>query len=96
MEHDLADGKIDVAVVWGPIAGFIASRHGGPQAWTALPFKPDPKIKFDYEISMGLRNGEKEWQNTLDQWIAGHRAEIAQILTSYHIPLVEEPAAPQG
>jgi quinoprotein dehydrogenase-associated probable ABC transporter substrate-binding protein len=94
VEGDLAAGKIDVAVVWGPIAGFIVSRHGGDQGWITVPFKPDPQIKFDYEISMGLRQGEKDWQKTLDDWIAAHHAEITQILTAYHIPLLDEP--PQG
>ena len=37
----------------------------------------------------------EQWQNTLDTWIAGHRAEITQILTAYHIPLVDSPP-PQG
>jgi quinoprotein dehydrogenase-associated probable ABC transporter substrate-binding protein len=96
VERDLAAGKIDVAVVWGPIAGFMVSRHGGPQGWITVPFKPDPQIKFDYEISMGLRQGEKDWQKTLDDWIAAHHAEITQILTTYHIPLIEEPSQPQG
>ena len=96
IERDLAAGKIDVAVVWGPIAGFIVSRHGGTQGWTTVPFKPDPQIKFDYEISMGLRQGEKDWQKTLDDWIAAHHTEITQILTAYHIPLIDDPNPPQG
>jgi quinoprotein dehydrogenase-associated probable ABC transporter substrate-binding protein len=95
VERDLAAGKIDVAVVWGPIAGFIVSRRG-TQGWTTVPFKPDPQIKFDYEISMGLRQGEKDWQKTLDDWIAAHHTEITQILTAYHIPLIDEPTPPQG
>ena len=95
VERDLGAGTIDVAVVWGPVAGFIASRHTD-KGWVALPFKPDPQIKFDYEMSMGLRQGEKDWQKTLNDWIAGHHTEIEQILTTYHIPLVETPAAPQG
>ena len=94
VERDLAAGKIDVAVVWGPVAGFIAGRHTD-KGWVALPFKPDPQIKFDYEISMGLRQGEKDWQKTLDDWISAHHTEIRQILTAYHIPLVEGPP-PQG
>jgi quinoprotein dehydrogenase-associated probable ABC transporter substrate-binding protein len=96
VERDLAAGKIDVAVVWGPIAGFIVSRHGGPQGWVTVPFKPDPQIKFDYEIAMGLRQGEKDWQKTLDDWIAAHHTQIVQILTTYHIPLIDDPAQPQG
>jgi quinoprotein dehydrogenase-associated probable ABC transporter substrate-binding protein len=99
IERDLSAGNIDVAIVWGPIAGFIVNQHSGQgpdhPAWIALPFKPDPKIKFDYEISMGVRFGEKEWKDTLDTWIAGHRDEIAQILGSYHIPLIES-ASPSG
>jgi hypothetical protein len=71
------------------VAGQLVSAHHGPKAWTALPFKPDPKIKFDYEISMGLRQGEKEWKETLDQWIGSHREQIKSILASYHIPLLE-------
>jgi quinoprotein dehydrogenase-associated probable ABC transporter substrate-binding protein len=96
IERDLAAGNIDVAVVWGPVAAFLASHHTGAQPWTLVPFKPDPTIRFDYEISMGLRQGEKDWQNTLDEWIAGHHAEITQILTAYHIPLVEESPSPHG
>jgi quinoprotein dehydrogenase-associated probable ABC transporter substrate-binding protein len=87
--RDLSSGKIDLAIVWGPIAGQLISDHAGEKGWTALPFKPDPKIKFDYEISMGLRQGEKEWKATLDQWIGAHQSEIQKILASYHIPLLD-------
>jgi len=96
IERDLEAGKIDVAVVWGPVAGFLVSHHTSGQPWLAVPFKPDPTIRFDYEIAMGLRQGEKEWQNTLDDWIAAHQAQITQILASYHIPLLEESPSPQG
>jgi quinoprotein dehydrogenase-associated probable ABC transporter substrate-binding protein len=96
IERDLSAGKIDVAVVWGPIAGFLVSHHTSGQGWVAVPFKLDPTIRFDYEISMGLRQGEKDWQNTLDQWISAHQTEITQILTAYHIPLVEGSPSPQG
>ena len=97
IEHDLQEGRIDVAVVWGPIAGFIVSRHtGGKDRLIAVPFKPDPTIRFDYEISMGVRQGEKDFQNTLDTWIDGLLSEITQILTAYHIPLLEESPSPRG
>jgi ABC-type amino acid transport substrate-binding protein len=90
VDRDLSSGKIDLAIVWGPVAGQLVSAHsGGPKAWRALPFKPDPKIKFDYEISMGLRQGEKEWKDILDQWIGSHHEQITSILASYHIPLLD-------
>jgi quinoprotein dehydrogenase-associated probable ABC transporter substrate-binding protein len=93
VDRDLSSGKIDVAIVWGPIAGLLVGQHS---TWTSLAFKPDPKIKFDYEISMGLRQGEKEWQDTLDQWIGSHHEQIKTILVGYHIPLLELSAPPPG
>jgi quinoprotein dehydrogenase-associated probable ABC transporter substrate-binding protein len=89
VDRDLSSGKIDLAIVWGPVAGQLVSAHTGAKGWTALPFKPDPKIKFDYEISMGLRQGEKEWKDTLDEWIGSHHEQIREILASYHIPLLD-------
>lgn len=90
IERDLASGKTDVAIVWGPIAGFLVDRNSSKGAWRAVPFKSYPGIKFDYEISMGVRFGEKEWQEKLDAWIAGHRSEIDTILASYRIPLLDD------
>ena len=95
VERDLAAGTIDVALVWGPVAAFIANRHTD-KGWQVVPFKPNPQIKFDYEISMGLRQGEKDWQKTLDDWISAHPTQIKQILAQYHIPLVDEAAPPRG
>ena len=90
IEQDLLDGKTDMAIVWGPIAGFLEGRHTEAPAWRAVPFKPDPTIKFDYEISMGVRFGEKEWKETLDQWIRTHKDEVRSILAGYHVPLLED------
>jgi quinoprotein dehydrogenase-associated probable ABC transporter substrate-binding protein len=90
IERDLASGKIDAAILWGPIAGMLVQQHGGTPKWRAVPFAPDPAIKFDYEISMGMRQGEKPWKDTLDTWISGHRTQIDAILLSYQVPLVDQ------
>ena len=86
---DLAAAKIDAAVVWGPVAGFLVNHHSDA-SWVVLPFKPDPRIRFDYELAMGVRFGEKEWKDTLDAWIGAHHDDIDAILTRYHIPLLDE------
>jgi quinoprotein dehydrogenase-associated probable ABC transporter substrate-binding protein len=87
---DLTAAKIDAAIVWGPVAGFLVNRHTGSTPWVVLPFKPDPQIRFDYELSMGVRLGEKEWRDTLDRWIGSHHADIKRILSAYHVPLLDE------
>jgi quinoprotein dehydrogenase-associated probable ABC transporter substrate-binding protein len=88
IERDLKAGKIDVGILWGPMAAMLALRHD-KEHWRAVPFTPDPTIKFDYEIAMGLRQGEAAWKKTLDEWIAAHGPEIAAILAPYQIPLVD-------
>jgi ABC-type amino acid transport substrate-binding protein len=88
IERDLIAGKIDVGILWGPIAAMLVSQHSQDH-WRAVPFLPDPTIRFDYKISMGLRNGETDWKKTLDAWIAGHGSEINAILKSYKIPVVD-------
>ena len=89
IERDLAAGKIDAAILWGPIAGMLVEQRAADPKWRSVPFEPDPTIKFDYEISMGLRQGEKPWKDTLDAWISGHHTQIDSILTSYKVPLVD-------
>lgn len=89
IDHDLSAGKIDAAILWGPIAGYLVTRHAsGPDRWEALPFKPNPSVRFDYEISMGLRGSDSGIMKALNGWIGGHREEIGAILASYHLPLL--------
>ena len=90
IERDLTAEKIDLAILWGPMAGFLVGKHAESPAWRAVPFVPDREIKFDYEIAMGVRFGEKEWKDTLDQWIAGHQENVRGILASFRVPLVDE------
>jgi quinoprotein dehydrogenase-associated probable ABC transporter substrate-binding protein len=89
IEQDLTAGRIDLAIVWGPIAGHLVRRHTSFPAWRAAPFMPEREIKFDYEISMGVRFGEKEWANVLDEWIGGHQNEVRAILAEYRVPLLD-------
>ena len=88
--HELAAGNIDVAIVWGPIAGYLAREHSSSTPWHVVPFSPDPQIRFDYPIAMGVRFGEKEWKETLDRWIEGHNEKIQAILREYGVPLLDE------
>jgi mxaJ protein len=91
IEHDLASGKIDVAFVWGPIAGYFASHtHSAPIV--AVPISSRPGMKLDFEIAMGVRHGDKDFRQRIDQLIAANQAGISTILKEYGVPMLE----PQG
>jgi len=93
ISEDLAQGKIDAAIVWGPIAGYYAKRVKNVEL-AVVPLKSEPGVKFDYEIAMGVRYGEREWKETVDKLIAENRPAITAILREYSVPLVDERGEP--
>ena len=90
---DLAQGRIDAAVVWGPIGAYFARRVGG-MTLRLIPLKSEPGVKLDYEMAMGVRYGEREWKSAVEGLIADNRPAIVDILRSYEVPLVDENGDP--
>lgn len=93
IERDLAEGRLDAAIVWGPIAGYFAQRVRQP-ALRVLPMASEPGVRFDYAMAMGVRHGEGEWKQQIEALIERRRPEILAILREYGVPLLDEPAAP--
>jgi mxaJ protein len=91
VEGELAQGKIDAAIVWGPIAGYFARRARAPEL-LLVPMKSEPGVPFEFGIAMGVRYGEAAWKQQIEGLIAKHHEEILAILRDYGVPLVPEPA----
>jgi quinoprotein dehydrogenase-associated probable ABC transporter substrate-binding protein len=89
VEKDLVAGTIDVAFVWGPIAGYFAQRAKSA-ALAVVPFKPDPEIQFDFRIAMGVRFGEREWKERIERLIEANRPRIQAILAAYGVPQLDD------
>ncbi|MES1930194.1 extracellular solute-binding protein family 3 [Salinisphaera dokdonensis CL-ES53] len=84
---DLAGGDIDVAVVWGPIAGYYARQVEGEDI-KVVPFSREDGPMFDFPVSMGVRYGNDDWLNTVQGLIDDNHDEIIAILEDYGVPLV--------
>ena len=89
IDKELAQGKIDAAIVWGPVGSYYAKRVTSVPL-TVIALKSEPGVKFDYEIAMGVRYGEPEWKATVEKLIADNRAAVTAILREYAVPLVNE------
>jgi quinoprotein dehydrogenase-associated probable ABC transporter substrate-binding protein len=89
IERDLASGKIDVAFVWGPIAGYFA-RHTRAAPIVAVPLASRPGMKLDYDIAMAVRHGDKEFRQRIDQLIDANRSKISAILEEYGVPQLDQ------
>jgi quinoprotein dehydrogenase-associated probable ABC transporter substrate-binding protein len=88
IEKDLANAKIDAAIVWGPIAGYFAKRVKSPSL-QIVPLKSEPGVKFDFQMAMGVRYGEREWKQQIEGLIESRQAEIQSILKDFGVPLVD-------
>jgi len=89
VEKDLRNGVVDVAFVWGPIAGYFATRATSARL-AVVPFKPDPEIHFDFLIGMGVRFGEREWKERVERLIDTNRPRIQAILAAYGVPQLDD------
>lgn len=87
MIADLKSGKIDAAILWGPIGGYLA-RQEGLKVTPLLKEEGAPRLF--YRITMGVRQGELAWKRQLNKLIRRNQAEIDAILTEYGVPLVDD------
>jgi mono/diheme cytochrome c family protein len=87
----LVSGNIDVAVVWGPLAGFFTKRS--PVPLTIVPLADDSTsgLPFAFDIGVGVRRADKELRSLLDSILDRRRPEIEAILREYGVPTVTRP-----
>jgi hypothetical protein len=85
----VAKREVDVAIAWGPMAGFFAKKEHLPL--TLVPVAPQidlPYLPFVFDISMGVRRGDDAFKERLETIIENRRGEIEKILDDYGVPRV--------
>ncbi|MEJ2592592.1 MAG: substrate-binding domain-containing protein [Candidatus Thiodiazotropha sp.] len=85
---DVAKGDIDVAVIWGPIAGYAARQQKTPLVVVPLPAKENA-VQLAFNVSMGIRRRETNWKHQLNSELKKLAPRIQQILIGYDIPLLD-------
>ena len=85
---DLVKGDIDVAIVWGPIAGYFAKQASIPLVVVPIPEYEDKNVKGkeNWNISIGVRNKDKARAEELNKAIERRQADIDRILDEYGVP----------
>lgn len=91
----VARGDIDVAIVWGPLAGYFGSRQSVPlEIAPVSPERDGPGLPFVFRIAMGVRKGNETLRRELDAILQRRRAEIDGILAEFGVPRVPSGGAP--
>jgi len=92
---DVASGKAEVAVLWGPSAARYVKASAVPLRMTVIPDNntraDGQKVGFHYSTSMGVRKGETELLQQLNQFIREHQEQIQSVLEQKGIPLLPVP-----
>lgn len=86
----VARGEIDVAVVWGPLAGYFAKQCAG--VLTLTPVSADensPTLPVSFDICLGVRRSEPQLRDELNDVLARKRPEIEAILKEFGVPLAD-------
>jgi quinoprotein dehydrogenase-associated probable ABC transporter substrate-binding protein len=85
----LVRGDIDIAIAWGPLAGYFAKQAPVALDITAVSPQIDlPYLPFVFDISMGVRRGEPALRDELNSIINRRKREIDRILDQYGVPRV--------
>jgi len=86
---DVARRRLDVAVVWGPLAGYFA-RQLRPELHlqAVAPLIDGPMLPMVFDVSMGVRKNDLALRRELDQVLAHKAAAIRALLREYGIPVL--------
>jgi mxaJ protein len=89
---DVKDGALDVAIVWGPIAGYFDKHNGS--TLELVPLEGSGRIPMSFDISMGVRRSDEALKARLETALDRRGAEIRSVLADYGVPLVAAAHSP--
>ena len=91
-QEDLLAGKIDVTIMWGPIAGHFA-RDNPDVPVVVIPMASEPGVLMHFGIAAGVRFGQKARKEALQGLLDENAEAIETILREHGVPLVDAAGA---
>jgi mxaJ protein len=91
----VARSEVDLAVVWGPLAGYFAPRQ--EVSLDLVPVSPavdPPALPFVFAIGLGVRKNDVARRDQLDRVLERRRPDIDAILAAYGVPRVDPGGTP--
>ena len=85
----VSNGDIDVAIAWGPLAGYFARASKVPLRLSRVHPEQEPPFPFVFDMSMGVAHANKGLRTELDRVIAENQPAIDAILRDFAVPIVE-------
>lgn len=83
----VADKKIDLAMVWGPLAGYFVKQSKVPLVMVPMQDDTLTGLPMNFSISVATRRGERALRDSLQKFLDEKRPEITALLNQYGFPL---------
>jgi mxaJ protein len=84
-------GKVDVALVWGPLAGYFGARSRIPlRLEPVTPWFADMEWPMQFDVSVGVQKDNQKLLKQIDQVLVRRSANIRRLMAAYHVPLVQQ------
>ena len=91
----VAKREIDVAIAWGPLAGYFSKKSPVPLTLQPLAERDSlTDFPFRFSIAMGVRRRDRVLRDSLQSVLDRRRPEIQAILKEYNVPMFPIPAEP--
>jgi mxaJ protein len=86
----VANKEIDVGLVWGPLAGYFASRSPTPLRVEPVTPAVDGGVwPMTYDISVGVSRAEPQLRARVDEILSTEKTAVGKLLDEYHVPRVD-------
>lgn len=96
----VASKDVDIAIAWGPVAGYFAKRSPVPLVLHPLPARDSlSDFPFQYNIGIAVRRRDREFRDSLEAALERRKSEVQAILKEFDVPLLpieQERAGEQG
>ena len=85
-------GDVDVALVWGPLAGYFAARSPVPlRLEPVTPWMADMQWPMQFDVSVGVQKDDQKLLKQIDGILTRRSGDIGKLLAAYHVPASAPP-----
>jgi mxaJ protein len=81
---------VDVALVWGPLAGYFAAQSPVPlRLEPVTPWFADQQWPMQFDVSVGVQKDNQKLLREIDRILLRRSGDINRLLDAYHVPLAQ-------
>lgn len=86
--QNMLDGQLDVAALWGPMAGWYKTLKHAPIEIVPVNRMED-RTPMEFPLAIGMRRGAKELKARIEAVMLKEKDRIKQVYVDYGVPLVQ-------